>query len=153
VFARWDPDGYWYSGVIKEIRDGKFRIDYDDGDTAWVEAKQLIAYSPTFGDEVQANWENRGPFYNGCIISRNGQQVRVKYDDGSVEDTTMAKLRTNYDRACPATVARQGHVGLGAKIAAAESKHKEAEELLKVISKPVTPLPKAPASMAKLLGE
>ena len=92
-FARWGPDGYSYPGVVKEIKGGKYRIHYDDGDKAWVEGRHVIPYLPTFGDRVEGDWLGKGKFYKGRITERKGKSVRIQYDDGDVETTTIARLR------------------------------------------------------------
>src|SRR5262249_38094561 len=97
VMGRWAPDGYWYPGVVKEIKEGKYLVYFDDGDKAWLEERHVFPYSPVYGDVVQGNWLGKGTYYRGRITKRNGNQVRVHYDDGDVEDTTIRRLRMIID--------------------------------------------------------
>ena len=99
VMGLWAADGYFYSGVVKEIKEGKYLIHFDDGDKAWLEEKQVYPFLPTFGDRVQGNWLGKGTFYEGRISDRKGHKVRIAYDDGDVEDTTIGRLRVRVDPA------------------------------------------------------
>ena len=95
VLARWAPDGYSYPGVVKEIKGGKYLIHYDDGDKAWVEGRHVVPYLPTFGDRVEGNWLGKGKYYKGRIADRKGKNVRIEYDDGDVENTTIDRVRVD----------------------------------------------------------
>jgi len=97
VCGRWAPDGYWYPGTVKDIKDGKYLIRFDDNDKAWLDDSEIVGYQPTFGDHVEADWLGKGTFYGGKITKRNGEKVRIEYDDGDCEDTTISYLRADYD--------------------------------------------------------
>ncbi len=97
VFGRWSPDGYWYPGTVKEIKDGKYLIRFDDNDKAWLGEKEVVGYQPTFGDRVEGNWLGKGLFYAGKITKRLGEKIHILYDDGDEEDTTISYLRAEYD--------------------------------------------------------
>jgi hypothetical protein len=96
VFGR-AADGFWYPGTVKEIKDGRYLIHFDDGDKDWVDEKHVFPYTPTYGDRVQGDWLGKGKFYPGKVIKRDGRKVRIEYDDGDVEDTTISNLRADYD--------------------------------------------------------
>jgi hypothetical protein len=97
VFGRWSPDGYWYPGTVKAIKDGKYLLGFDDHDKAWLDEDDVVGYQPTFGDHIEGDWLGKGKFYGGKIVKRNGEKVRIEYDDGDVEDTTISYLRADYD--------------------------------------------------------
>ncbi|HVS34502.1 MAG TPA: agenet domain-containing protein [Gemmataceae bacterium] len=97
VFGRWAPDGYWYPGTVKEKKDGKYLVRFDDSDKAWLDENEVAGYQPTFGDHIQGNWLGKGIFYSGRVAKRNGEKVRIEYDDGDVENTTISYLRADYD--------------------------------------------------------
>jgi hypothetical protein len=98
VLGRWPKDGYWYTGKIQEIRDGKYRVVYDDGDESWLPAEHVLPYLPTFHDQVEAKWSKDGKFYKAKITYRNGDKVRVEWEDGTTEETTLRQLRVDADR-------------------------------------------------------
>lgn len=93
VFARWDDDGHWYPGKIGEKKDGKFFIQFDDGDTSWVNADGVLIWPVAPGDRVEGDFQNAGTFYPGTIAAVEGNRVRINYDDGDVEETTVSRLR------------------------------------------------------------
>ena len=97
VFARWSPDGYWYSGTVKDVKDGKYLIKWDDQTETWLDGGDVAGYQPTYGDRVQGDWLGKGSYYPGRVAKRNGEKVRIEYDDGDVEDTTISRLRAAYD--------------------------------------------------------
>ena len=97
VFGRWAPDGYWYPGTVKEIKDGKYLIRFDDNDKAWLDDGEVVGYQPTFDDPIQGDWLGKGKFYSGKITKRKGENVHILYDDGDEEDTTLSYLRADYD--------------------------------------------------------
>jgi Domain of unknown function (DUF4537) len=97
VFGRWSVDGYWYPGTVKEIKDGKYLVRFDDKDKAWLSDDEVAGYQPTFGDRVEGDWLGKGKFYSGKITKRNGEKIHIEYDDGDYEDTTISYLRADYD--------------------------------------------------------
>ncbi len=97
VFGRWAADGYWYPGTVKEVKDGKYLVHFDDTDEAWLKEKELVCYQPTWGDHVEGNWLGKGAFYPGKITRRRDEKVHIAYDDGDDEDTTISALRAAYD--------------------------------------------------------
>jgi hypothetical protein len=93
VLGRWEANGYWYPGKIEEIRDGKYRVVYDAGDESWLSAEHVLPYLPTFYDKVEAKWSGDGLYYKGEITRRDGNKVRVQWEDGTSEERTMSHLR------------------------------------------------------------
>ncbi|MGI8980294.1 MAG: tudor domain-containing protein [Pirellulaceae bacterium] len=98
VLGRWEPNGWWYPGKIEEIRDGKYRVVYDAGDESWLPAAQVLPYLPTFGDQVEAKWSRDGLYYKARLSHRDGHKVRVTWEDGTSEESTMDKLRMDADK-------------------------------------------------------
>jgi hypothetical protein len=97
VFGRWASDGYLYPGAIKDIKDGKYLVHFDDSDEAWLESGEVVNYAPTWDDHVEANWLGKGTYYPGKVTRRKGEKVHIAYDDGDDEDTTISALRADYD--------------------------------------------------------
>ena len=50
------------------------------------------------GKEVYGNWKNGGLYYRGIVTRRSGDDIRIRYDDGDVEDTTIAMIRLRAQR-------------------------------------------------------
>jgi hypothetical protein len=97
VFGRWAADGYWYSGTVKEVKDGKYLVMWEDRTENWLEGADVAGYQPTFGDRVEGDWLGKGLYYPGKVVKRKGEKVRIEYDDGDCEDTTISRLRADYD--------------------------------------------------------
>jgi hypothetical protein len=66
---------------------------YYDGRRERLPATHVADWHVTIGDSVEADWLGRGGYWRGEIIKRNGQGVRVRYEDNSREDTTIPRLR------------------------------------------------------------
>ena len=98
VLGRWEADGYWYPGKIDEFRDGKYHVVYDAGGESWLAAEQVLPHLPTFYDPVEAKWSRDGKYYKAQIARRDGDKVRVDWQDGTSEETTMDKLRVDADQ-------------------------------------------------------
>src|SRR5207237_961088 len=95
IFARWEADGFSYLATV-EKRDGdKVFIKYSDGVTEWATAWRVSYFDLKVGDNVQGNWQQRGLYYPGTVARRDGDRIRINYDDGDVETTTMARIRVN----------------------------------------------------------
>ena len=97
VFGRWAADGYWYSGTVKEVKDGKYLVRFDDSTQTWLDKGEVVGYQPTWGDHVEADWLGKGTYYPGKVTRRKDEKVHIAYDDGDDEDTTISALRADYD--------------------------------------------------------
>lgn len=99
VLALWKADKDWfYVGTVREFKDGKYQVVFDDGDKDWVDAGNVYAEDIAVGDKVAGNFKRLGLYYPGKVTKRTGDQVHVKYDDGDEEDTTIAMLRVKRPR-------------------------------------------------------
>jgi hypothetical protein len=96
VMARWKADGYSYPASIIKTKDDLYQVEYDDGTKEWLEGPEILTYTITPGDRVEANWLNRGLYYRGTVTARKGKNVHINYDDGDEEDTTVDKLRLRF---------------------------------------------------------
>jgi hypothetical protein len=79
-------DGNWYLANIRSEDNGKYQVDYADGDKGEVTADQIrrIPLKPNLsvGDKVWAVW-TRARFYSGRVTEVRGDGVVVRWDDGS----------------------------------------------------------------------
>lgn len=53
---------------------------------------------PAIGTHVYANWLGRGSYYPGTITLREGEKVRIQYEDGDQETTNIGALRVVADK-------------------------------------------------------
>src|SRR2546422_793220 len=93
LFARWEPDGYSYPMTIEKRENGQSYVHYNDGTKEWTPDWRISSYNVQVGTVVYGNWLNRGLYYRGQVTRRNGNQIRIRYDDGDVEDTTIDLIR------------------------------------------------------------
>ncbi|MBI1830943.1 MAG: hypothetical protein HYR84_05765 [Planctomycetes bacterium] len=93
VLARWEPM-YMYAGRITKITDDQAMIEFDDGDSGWVNLNEMIPLALSVGMRVMSR-RSMGPhFFPGKLAEVNGEKVRVAFDDGQPDErTTVASLR------------------------------------------------------------
>jgi hypothetical protein len=96
-FAFWEPDSLWYPGTIDKEEGGKVLVRFLDGDTQWLEKAKTGRFALAAGDRVYGNWKDKGTYYAGAIGQIDGDKIRINYDDGDTEDTTLKALRMNLD--------------------------------------------------------
>ena len=102
VFARW-TNGLFYRGFVSKATDSKVFINYDDGDTIWLNKTDKISVildklpgpkSVIPGQRVIGYWPNRVRFYPGTVISRSSTTYFVRYDDGDERHNKIYDIRT-----------------------------------------------------------
>jgi len=94
VFAYWEEDGYWYPAEITSINAESYEVKYDDGTTEWIESDSLAEYSTEAGEEgAEAYYESDDTYYEVTILEVNEEQVKVQYEDETVEWTDLSNLR------------------------------------------------------------
>jgi hypothetical protein len=131
VLGQWS-DGRWYPGVIAAQRGGEWFVQFDDGDTAWLQPERIRAQAsqgaagpahavraapaaggwepgvPTYADWTEDNW------YPGYVAeARPDGMYFVQFDDGDVKWLPPHKLR-------PRTDAPRVPPGAGGDLAAGE---------------------------------
>ena len=97
IFGRWAADGFWYSGTIKQVKEDKYLVHWEDDTENWLDEGEVTIYQPLVGDRVEGDWLGKGYYYKGRVTSRRGEKVHILYDDGDQEDTTISRLRAEYD--------------------------------------------------------
>lgn len=93
VFARWAADGKFYPGTIRERRDSSWLIEYDDGETSWLEFADLSLLTVYGQMWLECRWLKGQSYYAAKVLSVRGEEVRVQYQDGTIEDATVSMLR------------------------------------------------------------
>lgn len=108
VLAPWEPSRL-YAGTIKEIKIDDARgdqalIDFDDGGEGWVFLYSLCPLQYQRGQKVECR-RNNGPHYEpATVMEAADSEVRVRFDAGGEEWTTMATLRVPCIENGPAAV-------------------------------------------------
>jgi hypothetical protein len=93
ILTFWEPD-FLYPGVIRRI-DGRVAvIDFDDGDTAERDVRDLEPIRVEVDEAVYSRRDRRQKRYTPAIVIRvSGENVTVRYDDGTEDRTTVSYLR------------------------------------------------------------
>ncbi len=86
VAAKWS-DGKWYFGTVTEIENGRYAIDYADGDKGTVGPGEILPISAPEqivpGAHVLALWKGAS-MYPGVVLSVTNGHARIRWDDGDL---------------------------------------------------------------------
>jgi hypothetical protein len=83
----------WYPGVIVSIRGKRLHVLFDDGDQATLIPARVKPMDLKRGDRVCCR-RGGGPIYHpGEITRMSGERIRVRYDDGEEENTSIRLVR------------------------------------------------------------
>jgi hypothetical protein len=94
VLANWVPEPFFYPAVVTGIRDdGIISVAYEDGECADVLPGQVLPLELKVGAPVFARWQLGPAYYPAVIAEIRGDDLRVRYDDGSEEQTKVRYLR------------------------------------------------------------
>jgi hypothetical protein len=92
VLAPWEPN-YLYVGSLSRIKGNEAFIEFDDGDAGWVPLGRVRPLELHQGQRALSR-KSMGPTFHACSIARlDGDQVKVRFDDGTEEWTEIAALR------------------------------------------------------------
>ena len=92
VLALWE-DAFWYPGTVKSVDGNVVLIEFDDGDVATVDSERVNKLDWDAGDIVECRWPYNNKMYKGRFVKKNGEKVRVVFDDGDKADLTMSVCR------------------------------------------------------------
>ena len=92
VLAPWEPT-FLYAGTMEQVAGGRALIQFDDGDSGWVDLAFVQALALTAGQRVMSRRRMGPHFFPGEIREVDGEEVHVEFDDGKEERTTVASLR------------------------------------------------------------
>lgn len=95
VLARWAEDGYWYPATVRSV-DRQVQLIFDDRTVATVRRNEVRPIDWRVGTKLQCDWQNRGEFFPGAIVSIRGEAISVRYDDGDSERLTVSRCRASY---------------------------------------------------------
>lgn len=96
VLARWQGAGFWFPGVVKDIRGDMITVRYDDGMSDTRPISQVKPYDWRVGTRVECRWQSGEQWYPGRITAagKDGESLAIQYDDGDRERTRTGKCRS-----------------------------------------------------------
>jgi hypothetical protein len=92
VLAPWEPM-FLYAGTVEEVTPERALIEFDDGDSGWVELNQVQPLRVRIGQKVMSRRRMGPHFFFGEIREVEGENLQIEFDDGKEEQTTIASVR------------------------------------------------------------
>lgn len=94
VLAVWPIEQiFWYPATVKRSTKRWVEVAYDDGHKARVKASEVMKIDIRAGSRVFVRLKG-GPLYHPAEVTEiNGEKIRVAYDDGGTETTTLSVIR------------------------------------------------------------
>lgn len=86
-------DSYFYFGVVREVAENGCLIVFDDGDGTWVHFAHVLAPDIKVGSRVFCKGKHARDFNPGTVNLLKGESIRVRYDQGEEEWTSISMLR------------------------------------------------------------
>jgi hypothetical protein len=93
ILAQKPPDSYFYPGVVRDNRDGRVNILFEDGAEANLRADQTMELKLEPGDYVQVRVPLGRDFTPAKLLRWNGQLVTVEHAEGDQETTSLGMIR------------------------------------------------------------
>ncbi len=93
LLVNWSQDNYWYPAKIIKKEGERYYVNFNDGDSEWVNSSQMTKEDILVGDRVSGNWKGKDGYYLGTVTKREGNSIHIKYDDGDEETTTISSVR------------------------------------------------------------
>ncbi len=92
ILAQWF-DGFWYPGIILSVEGKRVHALFDDNDQAYLTWDKVRNLNVGVGERIFCRWKG-GPYYlPGEIIQKDGERIRVHFEDGQEEWTNVRLLR------------------------------------------------------------
>lgn len=88
-----DPDGFAYPGDIVSIEDERIVVHYLDGLECALTPELIRRFQLTVGMPIQCRWKAGQQFFPGKLAALDGERVRIAYDDGDEEWTSVRLIR------------------------------------------------------------
>jgi hypothetical protein len=93
VLAQWQPEPFYYPGVVDQVNDEVVHIKYDDGDHAYLTPDLILPLRLKVGHRVYGRRDPERLYYPAVIERKDGDQLYLRYDDGNVEWSTVQRIR------------------------------------------------------------
>lgn len=91
VLAKWDA--YFYPGRVQEISPDNCRVQFDDGDVAWVNRSLVLSPDIRVGSRVYGRVKGGPSYLPGVVSQQKGETIQVRYDHGEEEWTSISFVR------------------------------------------------------------
>ena len=96
VLAEWPHEKEWgYPGTVVSQDGALHEVQFDDGDRALLEERQVRPLAMKDGDRVQCRWKGGTAYYPGVLKSVSGAAFQIDYDDGDRERSAVSMIRVN----------------------------------------------------------
>ena len=86
-------DDFWYPATILGKAENGYRVLLANGLLVEAFAEHLLDDDIVAESRIFVNWKKQGRWYRGSVLSRKGDRLVVKYDDGWTEDADLANVR------------------------------------------------------------
>src|SRR5262245_63339804 len=91
VLGRRQEDGYWYTGTVRHTDGDRYYVIFDDGEDELLSAERLRPVELEVGDRVFARAGAGGEYAPGTITGKKGEKLRIRFEDGAHEWTSLAR--------------------------------------------------------------
>jgi hypothetical protein len=104
-------DSYFYPGQIRDVQGDACLVVFDDGDFAWVHRAHVLSPDLKVGSRVFCRVRGGPAFAPGVINQQKGESIRIRYDHGEEEWSSVSMLRVQRPIANVDLSAMNGLVG------------------------------------------
>jgi hypothetical protein len=92
VLACWF-DFHWYPGVVLTVDGQRIHVFFDDGDQATLTPDKVRPLDIKVGDRLFCRYKGGPAYYPGEVMRKRGEVIRIHYDDGDEETTSIRLVR------------------------------------------------------------
>lgn len=92
IIGQWE-DGFWYPGTVVEVKDKVLTVEFDAGEKKDINVEQIAQIDWASGVKLECKWPYDEKNYPGTLVERNGEKVRIVFDDGDKANLTVGKCR------------------------------------------------------------
>jgi hypothetical protein len=83
----------WYPGVVLSVEGKRVHMLFDDGDQALITPDKTRPLDIKVGDRVFCRYKGGPAYYPGEVMRKRGEVIRIQYDDGDEETTSIRLVR------------------------------------------------------------
>ncbi len=92
VLGLWE-DGYWYPATVQAVEGNVLTLHFDDGDKATFDSQRVQKLDWQAGTKLECRFPKNNKNYPGVLTKRDGEIVRIVYDDGDKAEVNIGKCR------------------------------------------------------------
>ena len=94
-------DLFWYPGVVVAVSGDQCHVMFDAGHQAMLPAERVMPLEFNVEDKVFVRWKGGPEFYPGEITEKRDEVIKVLYEDGDEETTSIRLARLQRDEWFP----------------------------------------------------